>query len=66
LSTKAIWDDVKFLIVGYMLVFIYVQIMLGRFNRVEQRVKGSFNEHHKAADTAENCIKFVLLTNRKR
>ena len=29
--------DVKGLVIGYMLLMIYVQIMLGRFNCVEQR-----------------------------
>ena len=39
LSTKAIWEDVKYLIFGYFLVYFYVQVMLGRFNKVEQRVR---------------------------
>ena len=41
-SNGAIWDDVVFLCVGYMVVYMYVQMMLGKFNRVEQRVKSIF------------------------
>ena len=38
ISTKAIWDDVTYMIFGYSVLYIFVQIMMGRFNRVEQRV----------------------------
>ena len=37
-SNGAIWDDVIFLTVGYFMIYAYVQIMLGKFNRIEQRV----------------------------
>ena len=38
LSKDAIQTDVLMLIVGFGMMFIYVQIMLGGFNLVEQRV----------------------------
>ncbi len=38
ISSGAIWDDVNFLIIGYCFVYIFVQAMIGRFNKVEQRV----------------------------
>ena len=41
-SDGAIWDDVIFLTCGYFMIYAYVQIMLGKFNRVEQRVGFSF------------------------
>lgn len=37
ISTGAIWDDVVFLTIGYLMIYAYVQSMLGKFNRVEQR-----------------------------
>eukprot|EP00095_Tigriopus_kingsejongensis_P003657 maker-scaffold11_size778918-snap-gene-1.12 protein:Tk03657 transcript:maker-scaffold11_size778918-snap-gene-1.12-mRNA-1 annotation:"hypothetical protein DAPPUDRAFT_306990" len=37
ISNGAIWDDVIFLTCGYFMIYVYVQSMLGRFNRVEQR-----------------------------
>ena len=38
-SFVAIWDDVSFLIIGFISLYAFVQIMIGRLNRVEQRVK---------------------------
>ena len=38
ISTNAIWDDANYMIFGYSVLYIFVQIMMGRFNRVEQRV----------------------------
>ena len=38
ISTKAIWDDVTYMVIGYMMLYAFVQIMIGRFNKVEQRV----------------------------
>ena len=43
ISTKAIWDDVTYMIFGYSVLYIFVQIMMGRFNRVEQRVSSGQN-----------------------
>ena len=43
ISTKAIWDDVTYMIFGYSVLYIFVQIMMGRFNRVEQRVSTDQN-----------------------
>ena len=37
-STQTIWSDVNYLTIGFILVYIFVQVMMGRFNRVEQRV----------------------------
>ena len=37
-SFVAIWDDVSFLIIGFISLYAFVQIMIGRLNRVEQRV----------------------------
>ena len=37
-STETIWSDVNYLIISFILVYIFVQVMLGKFNRVEQRV----------------------------
>lgn len=38
----AISGDVTFLAAGYMIVIVFVCIVLGKFNRVEQRVSFSF------------------------
>jgi hypothetical protein len=43
ISTKAIWDDVTFLVIGFCFVYLFVQTMIGRFNKVEQRVKRKYN-----------------------
>ena len=43
ISTKAIWDDVTYMIFGYSVLYIFVQIMMGWFNRVEQRVSTDQN-----------------------
>ena len=37
-STETIWSDVTYLTISFILVYIFVQVMLGKFNRVEQRV----------------------------
>ena len=37
-STETIWSDVNYLTISFILVYIFVQVMLGKFNRVEQRV----------------------------
>lgn len=37
ISTGTIWRDVTYLIIGFMMVYAFVQIVMGRFNRVEQR-----------------------------
>eukprot|EP00092_Neocalanus_flemingeri_P008175 GFUD01008815.1.p1 GENE.GFUD01008815.1~~GFUD01008815.1.p1 ORF type:complete len:989 (+),score=163.46 GFUD01008815.1:223-3189(+) len=37
IASGTIWGDVKNLILGFSIVFIYVNIMLGKFNHVEQR-----------------------------
>ncbi len=39
MSTATVWSDVWYLVIGYILVWFYVQVMVGKFNRVEQRVK---------------------------
>ena len=46
ISGATILGDVQLLTAGVAVVFIYVQLMLGKFNLVEQRVK---------------CILFLLL-----
>ena len=43
ISTKAIWDDVTYMVIGYMMLYAFVQIMIGRFNKVEQRVRINFS-----------------------
>ena len=40
-STKTIYEDVGKLIIGFMGLYAFVQIMMGRLNRVEQRVSQS-------------------------
>ena len=37
IAGSTILGDIKGLVIGYMLLLVYVQIMLGRFNCVEQR-----------------------------
>ena len=37
ISAQAIMGDVGYLVLGYMVVFLYVQVMLGKFNIVETR-----------------------------
>ena len=41
-STQTIWSDVNYLVISFILVYIFVQVMLGKFNRVEQRVSEYF------------------------
>ena len=36
-STQTIYKDVGKMIIGFIALFIYVQVMMGRFNQVEQR-----------------------------
>ena len=38
IASSTIWGDVSNLILGFSIVFVYVNIMLGKFNMVEQRV----------------------------
>ena len=38
IASGTIWGDVQNLILGFSIVFIYVNFMLGKFNHVEQRV----------------------------
>ena len=38
IASSTIWGDVTNLILGFSIVFIYVNFMLGKFNMVEQRV----------------------------
>ena len=38
IASSTIWGDVNNLILGFSIVFIYVNFMLGKFNMVEQRV----------------------------
>ena len=38
IASSTIWGDVSNLILGFSIVFIYVNFMLGKFNMVEQRV----------------------------
>jgi len=37
IASSTIWGDVNNLIIGFSIVFIYVNFMLGKFNQVEQR-----------------------------
>ncbi|XP_037081976.1 NPC intracellular cholesterol transporter 1-like [Pollicipes pollicipes] len=37
ISSSAIFGDVKYLVFGYMVMFMYIQLMLGRCNMVEHR-----------------------------
>jgi hypothetical protein len=39
IASGAIWGDANNLILGFSIVFIYVNLMLGKFNMVEQRVR---------------------------
>ena len=39
IASGTIWGDTNNLILGFSIVFIYVNIMLGKFNFVEQRVR---------------------------
>ena len=39
IASGTIWGDTNNLILGFSIVFIYVNFMLGKFNHVEQRVK---------------------------
>ena len=39
IASGTIWGDTGNLILGFSIVFIYVNIMLGKFNHVEQRVR---------------------------
>ena len=39
IASSTIWGDVSNLILGFSIVFIYVNLMLGKFNMVEQRVR---------------------------
>ena len=43
IASGTIWGDVNNLILGFSIVFIYVNFMLGKFNHVEQRVSHSLN-----------------------
>ena len=38
IASGTIWGDTNNLILGFSIVFIYVNFMLGKFNMVEQRV----------------------------
>ena len=38
IASGTIWGDTNNLILGFSIVFIYVNFMLGKFNHVEQRV----------------------------
>ena len=38
ISNSTIFGDVKYLVLGYVVMFIYIQMMLGRCNMVEHRV----------------------------
>lgn len=38
IASSTIWGDVSYLILGFSIVFLYVNVMLGKFNVVEQRV----------------------------
>ena len=49
-STQTIWSDVNYLVISFILVYIFVQVMLGKFNRVEQRVSGYFTVYIKVSD----------------
>ena len=42
IASSTIWGDVSNLILGFSIVFIYVNFMLGKFNMVEQRVSWVF------------------------
>lgn len=42
ISGATILGDVRLLTAGVIVVFMYVQLMLGKFNMVEQRVSSSF------------------------
>jgi len=37
IASSTIWGDVSYLILGFSIVFLYVNVMLGKFNVVEQR-----------------------------
>ncbi len=54
ISSGAIWSDVNFLIIGYCFVYLFVQGMMGRFNKVEQRVI------HTYGLTFSFCIRIVF------
>ena len=43
IASSTIWGDVSNLILGFSIVFIYVNFMLGKFNMVEQRVSSHCN-----------------------
>jgi hypothetical protein len=34
-----VYNDLKIVFCGYIIMFLYVAIMLGRFNMIEQRVR---------------------------
>ena len=43
-SSAAVWGDALFLTAGYLLIYVYVQAVLGRWDRVEQRAGlGQYN-----------------------
>ena len=46
IASSTIWGDVSNLILGFSIVFIYVNFMLGKFNMVEQRVSSPVSYTH--------------------
>ena len=63
ITNQTIEGDVYFLFIGYMLLFSFVQVMLGRFNFIETRVRsqGDFENYKKMSIISTLASECLLL-----